>query len=53
MNLDWDFILESLPLYGDAMWLTVKLAFWAILFSTVLGLLFSIILYYKVRGSGW
>ncbi|WP_342438792.1 amino acid ABC transporter permease [Paenibacillus sp. FSL L8-0436] len=50
MNLDWEFILESLPLSGDAMWLTVKLAFWAILFSTVLGLLFSIILYYKVRG---
>lgn len=48
MNLDWEFIVESLPLYGDAMWLTVKLAFWGILFSLVLGLLFSVILYYKV-----
>jgi polar amino acid transport system permease protein len=50
MNLDWEFIAESLPLYGDAMWLTLKLAFWAILFSLVLGLIFSVILYYKVRG---
>jgi len=49
MNLDWEFIYESLPLYGEAMWLTVKLAFLAILFSLVLGLLFSIILYYRVR----
>lgn len=48
MNLDWEFIVESLPLYGDAMWLTVKLAFWGILFSLIIGLLFSVILYYKV-----
>ncbi|AZK45396.1 amino acid ABC transporter permease [Paenibacillus lentus] len=48
MNLDWEFIVESLPLYGDAMWLTVKLAFWGILFSLVLGLLFSVALHYKV-----
>lgn len=49
MNLDWEFIYESLPLYGEAMWLTVKLAFLAILFSLVLGLLFSVVLYYRVR----
>ena len=50
MNLDWKFIEGSLPLYGDAMWLTLKLAFWAIIFSSILGLIFSVILYYKVRG---
>ena len=50
MNLDWKFIEDSLPLYGDAMWLTLKLAFWAIIFSSILGLIFSVILYYKVRG---
>ena len=49
MNLDWEFIYESLPLYGEAMWLTLKLAFLAILFSLVLGLLFSVILYYRVK----
>jgi len=50
MNLDWEFIKDSLPLYGDAMWLTVQLAFWAILLSLALGLLFSVILYYRVKG---
>ncbi|WP_238655088.1 amino acid ABC transporter permease [Paenibacillus piscarius] len=50
MNLDWKFIEDSLPLYGDAMWLTLKLAFWAIIFSSMVGLIFSVILYYKVRG---
>jgi polar amino acid transport system permease protein len=49
MNLDWEFIYQSLPLYGEAMWLTVKLAFVAILFSLIIGLLFSVVLYYKVR----
>ncbi|WHY18113.1 amino acid ABC transporter permease [Paenibacillus sp. G2S3] len=49
MNFDWEFIYESLPLYGDAMWLTVKLAFLAILFSLVIGLMFSVVLYYKIR----
>ncbi|MBA9083811.1 polar amino acid transport system permease protein [Fontibacillus solani] len=48
MNFDWEFIVETLPLYGDAMWLTVKLAFWGTLFSLVLGLLFSVVLHYKV-----
>ncbi|MBW4079780.1 amino acid ABC transporter permease [Paenibacillus sp. S150] len=50
MNLDWDFIVRSLPLYGAAMWLTVKLAVIAILLSTLLGLLFSLVLFNKVRG---
>lgn len=49
MNLDWEFIYESLPLYGGAMWLTVKLALLAIVFSLLIGLLFSIVLYYKVK----
>ncbi|MDF9844379.1 MULTISPECIES: amino acid ABC transporter permease [unclassified Paenibacillus] len=50
MNLDWEFIMESLPLYGDAMWLTVKLALIAIVLSLVLGLVFSLVLFYKVKG---
>ncbi|OMD69900.1 polar amino acid ABC transporter permease [Paenibacillus odorifer] len=49
MNLDWEFIYESLPLYGEAMWLTVKLALLAIVFSLLIGLLFSIVLYYKIK----
>ncbi|WP_150266051.1 amino acid ABC transporter permease [Paenibacillus tepidiphilus] len=50
MNLDWEFIVESLPLYGEAMWLTVRLALIAIALSLVLGLVFSLVLFYKVRG---
>ncbi|WP_433946185.1 amino acid ABC transporter permease [Paenibacillus sp. SN-8-1] len=50
MNLDWDFIAESLPLYIDAMWLTLELALIAIGLSMVLGLLFSLVLFYKIKG---
>ncbi|MFE4710788.1 amino acid ABC transporter permease [Paenibacillus sp. NPDC056722] len=49
MQLNWEFMIESLPLYGAAMWLTFKLAFWGILFSLLIGLVFSVILYYKVK----
>lgn len=50
MNLDWNYIYDNLPLYGEAMWLTVKLAFWAILLSLIVGLVFSLLLHYKVKG---
>ncbi|WP_019639952.1 amino acid ABC transporter permease [Paenibacillus fonticola] len=50
MNLNWNYIYESLPLYGEAMWLTVKLAFWAILFSLIVGLVASILQHYQVKG---
>lgn len=50
MNLDWNFIAESLPLYTDAMWLTVELALIAIGLSMILGLLFSLVLFYKIKG---
>ncbi|MFF2908810.1 amino acid ABC transporter permease [Paenibacillus sp. NPDC057934] len=49
MQLNWEFMIDSLPLYGAAMWLTFKLAFWGILFSLLIGLVFSVILYYKVK----
>lgn len=50
MNLDWEFIRESLPLYGDALWLTVKLAAVSVLLSLMLGLFCSLILFYQVKG---
>jgi polar amino acid transport system permease protein len=49
LQLNGEFIIESLPLYGAAMWLTLKLAFWGILFSLVIGLVFSVILHYRVK----
>lgn len=49
MNLNWEFVINSLPLYEKAAWLTLKLALWGILASLLLGLLCSVILYFRVR----
>ena len=50
MSIDWDFIISSLPLYEKAVWITLKLAFGGILISFLIGLLCSVILYFKVKG---
>lgn len=50
MNFNWQFIVESLPLYKKATLLTLKLAFWGIVLSIILGLICSIIEYYKIKG---
>ncbi|MBZ4669475.1 MAG: amino acid transporter rane protein 1, family, partial [Defluviitaleaceae bacterium] len=50
MNLNWQFIAESLPLYREAAWTTLKLAFWGILISLIIGFICSIVLYFKVKG---
>lgn len=49
MNIDWNFVVTSLPLYEKAAWLTLKLAFAGILLSLIIGLLCGIILYFKVK----
>lgn len=48
MGLDFEFMLKYLPWYIDAAILTVKVAFFGILFSLIVGILCSIIQYYKV-----
>lgn len=50
MNINWEFIISSLPLYEKAAWLTLKLAFAGITASLFIGLLCSIVLYYKTKG---
>ena len=50
MNIDWNFIISNLPLYEKAAWVTLKLAFGGILISIVVGLLCSVVLYFKVKG---
>lgn len=50
MNLNWQFIINSLPLYRQAAWATLKLGFWGILISLVIGLICSIALYLKLKG---
>lgn len=49
MNMDWNFIAESIPLYVKAAWLTLKLGFIGIILSIVIGMICSIILYFKVK----
>lgn len=46
--LNWEFIERSLPLYQDALFITLKLAFWGIIGATILGLLIAIIKIKKI-----
>lgn len=48
MELDWAYIVKYIPLFKTAMILTVKLAFWGILLSFVIGAICSIIQYFKI-----
>ncbi|NLZ47221.1 MAG: amino acid ABC transporter permease [Clostridiales bacterium] len=47
MNLNWTFIVESLPLYVKAIRLTLKLGFLGIAISFIVGIFCSIVLYLK------
>ncbi len=49
MNIDWNFVMTSLPLYEKAALLTLKLAFVGIILSLIIGLICSIVLYFKVK----
>ncbi|HCW53736.1 MAG TPA: polar amino acid ABC transporter permease [Clostridium sp.] len=49
MNIDWNFIMNSIPLYFKAAILTFKLGFIGIILSLIIGLLCSIILYSKTK----
>lgn len=46
--MDWNFIATHTPMYVDAMWLTLSMAFWGILLSLFIGLFCSLVLYFKV-----
>ena len=48
MGLDFEFMQKSLPWYIDAAILTVKIAFFGILFSLIVGVICSIVQYYKI-----
>ena len=48
MGLNFDFIVKYLPWYIDAAILTVKIAFFGILFSLALGIICSIVQYYRI-----
>lgn len=48
MQLNFDFMAEYLPWYIDAAKLTVKIAFWGILFALLVGVICSVLQYYRV-----
>ncbi|WP_238917656.1 amino acid ABC transporter permease [Clostridium sp. YIM B02555] len=49
MNIDWNFVITSLPLYEKAALITLKLAILGIVLSLIIGLMCSIILFFKVK----
>lgn len=50
--MEWNgaFVAKVLPLYAKAFWLTLELAVWGIALSLIIGLVCSLIQYYRVRG---
>ena len=46
--MNWEFIMESLPLYQKAAWLTVKIGFSGVAISILIGLLCAAVQYYRV-----
>lgn len=48
MGLNFDFMVKYLPWYVDAAILTVKIAFFGILFSLIVGVICSVVQYYRV-----
>lgn len=50
MSINWQFIVDNLPLYQKAAVLTLRLSFWGILASIILGLICSVVQYYKIKG---
>ncbi|HEL1601493.1 amino acid ABC transporter permease [Streptococcus suis] len=46
--MDWNFIQESIPLYQEAFILTIRLAYLGIICAFSLGLIISIIRYYRI-----
>lgn len=46
--MNWDFIVQYLPLYKQAAWLTLRIGLLGILFSVAIGLFCAVIGYYQV-----
>ena len=49
MSINWEFVVNSIPLYQKALILTLKLAFWGILASLLIGFICSVIMYYRIK----
>lgn len=49
LNLDISFMQNAIPTFAKALWLTLHLSFFGILFSVLLGFLIALVQYYKLR----
>lgn len=49
LNLDVAFMQNAIPTFAKALWLTLHLSFFGILFSVLLGFLIALVQYYKLR----
>ena len=46
--MDWEFIVQYIPLYQEAAWLTVRIGLLGVVFSILIGLVCAAIQYFKV-----
>lgn len=49
LNLDWNYIVENIPFYQKAFWLTIKLAFIGIMLAICIGIICSMIQFFKIK----
>ncbi|WP_238699187.1 amino acid ABC transporter permease [Helicobacter sp. MIT 05-5294] len=49
ISLDFEFIKNAIPTFAKALWLTLHLSFFGILFSIILGFLIALVQTYKLR----
>gem|GEM_PF-3099243 len=49
MTFDWQYMVDVLPYYKTALWLTIKLASIGIVFAIIVGMICSVIQYFKVK----
>ncbi|MCB5238957.1 amino acid ABC transporter permease [Niallia circulans] len=49
LTFDWQYMVDVLPYYKTALWLTIKLASIGIVFAIIVGMICSVIQYFKVK----
>ena len=53
MNIDWEFVIANIKPYIDAILITLKLGLFGIILSIIIGLICSMIQYFKVKVLSW
>ncbi len=47
--MNWSYVIDSVPRFADAAWITLQLSFWGILLSLLLGTVIAVITAYQIR----